>query len=152
MLDIPIDMLNREKNKIQRECVVSGKPYINFSKVKDGISLYNLLKRPEITMQHLQHFIEIPYTDEIQEQVLIHNKYEGYILKAQKEAEKMLRLEAKKIPETIDYDKIVNIASEARQKLKEVRPTSIGQAIRISGVNPSDISILMVYLKKGGNQ
>lgn len=122
------------------------------TELKDGISLYNLLKRPEITMQHLQHFIEIPYTDEIQEQVLIHNKYEGYILKAQKEAEKMLRLEAKKIPETIDYDKIVNIASEARQKLKEVRPTSIGQAIRISGVNPSDISILMVYLKKGGNQ
>lgn len=122
------------------------------TELKDGISLYNLLKRPEITMQHLQHFIEIPYTDEIQEQVLIHNKYEGYILKAQKEAEKMFRLEAKKIPETIDYDKIVNIASEARQKLKEVRPTSIGQAIRISGVNPSDISILMVYLKKGGNQ
>lgn len=122
------------------------------TELKDGISLYNLLKRPEITMQHLQHFIEIAYTDEIQEQVLIHNKYEGYILKAQKEAEKMLRLEAKKIPETIDYDKIVNIASEARQKLKEVRPTSIGQAIRISGVNPSDISILMVYLKKGGNQ
>ncbi len=122
------------------------------TELKDGISLYNLLKRPEITMHHLQHFIEIPYTDEIQEQVLIHNKYEGYILKAQKEAEKMLRLEAKKIPETIDYDKIVNIASEARQKLKEVRPTSIGQAIRISGVNPSDISILMVYLKKGGNQ
>lgn len=125
---------------------------ISSTELKDGISLYNLLKRPEITMQHLQHFIEIPYTDEIQEQVLIHNKYEGYILKAQKEAEKMLRLEAKKIPETIDYDKIVNIASEARQKLKEVRPTSIGQAIRISGVNPSDISILMVYLKKGGNQ
>lgn len=121
------------------------------TELKDGISLYNLLKRPEITMQHIEHFIEIPYTAEIQEQVLIHNKYEGYILKAQKEAEKMIRLEAKKIPENIDYDKIVNIASEARQKLKEVRPTSIGQAIRISGVNPSDISILMVYLKKGGS-
>lgn len=121
------------------------------TELKDGISLYNLLKRPEITMQHIEHFIEIPYTDEIKEQVLIHNKYEGYILKAQKEAEKMLRLEAKKIPDNIDYDQIVNIASEARQKLKEVRPTSIGQAIRISGVNPSDISILMVYLKKGGS-
>lgn len=121
------------------------------TELRDGISLYNLLKRPEITMQHIEHFIEIPYTAEIQEQVLIHNKYEGYILKAQKEAEKMIRLEAKKIPENIDYDKIVNIASEARQKLKEVRPTSIGQAIRISGVNPSDISILMVYLKKGGS-
>ena len=60
----------------------------------------------------------------------------------------MLELEEKKIPEDIDYDKIKNIASEARQKLKEVKPTSIGQAIRISGVNPADISIMMVYLKK----
>ena len=69
--------------------------------------------------------------------------------KAQREAEKMERLEAKKIPEDIDYNQIKNIASEARQKLQEVRPTSIGQALRISGVNPADISILMVYLKKG---
>ena len=60
----------------------------------------------------------------------------------------MLKLEEKQIPEDIDYDKIRNIASEARQKLSEVRPTSIGQALRISGVNPADISILMVYLKK----
>ena len=70
-------------------------------------------------------------------------------MKAQREAEKMERLEAKKIPEDIDYNQIKNIASEARQKLQEVRPTSIGQALRISGVNPADISILMVYLKKG---
>ena len=60
----------------------------------------------------------------------------------------MLKLENKKIPEDIDYDKIHNIASEARQKLKEVSPTSLGQALRISGVNPADISILSVYLKK----
>ena len=60
----------------------------------------------------------------------------------------MKKLEDKLIPENIDYDKVKNIASEARQKLKEVRPTSIGQAIRISGVNPADISVLMVYLKK----
>jgi ATP-dependent helicase/nuclease subunit A len=73
---------------------------------------------------------------------------EGYIEKANREAKKMLELEEKKIPEDIDYDKIKNIASEARQKLKEVKPTSIGQAIRISGVNPADISIMMVYLKK----
>ena len=61
----------------------------------------------------------------------------------------MIRLEQKKIPENIDYNDIKNIASEARQKLQEVRPTSIGQALRISGVNPADISILMIYLKKG---
>ena len=65
-----------------------------------------------------------------------------------KEAERMVKLEYKKIPEDIDYDKITNLASEARQKLKEIRPTSIGQALRIIGVNPSDVSILMVYIKK----
>ena len=62
----------------------------------------------------------------------------------------MLNLENKKIPENIDYNNILNIASEARQKLSEIRPTSIGQASRISGVNPADISILMVYLKRNG--
>jgi tRNA uridine 5-carboxymethylaminomethyl modification enzyme len=116
--------------------------------LQDGITLYNLLKRPEIKMKNLYYFIEIPYSEEIQEEVEIQIKYEGYIIKAEKEAEKMLRLENKKIPENIDYDKIHNIASEARQKLKEVMPTSIGQALRISGVNPSDISILSIYLKK----
>ncbi len=116
--------------------------------LQDGITLYQLLKRPEIKMEHIEHFYEIPYSEEIKEQVVIFIKYEGYIVKAQKEAEKMKRLEDKKIPDNIDYDKIPNIASEARQKLKEVNPTSIGQALRISGVNPADISILMVYLKK----
>lgn len=116
--------------------------------LQDGITLYQLLKRPEITMDHLKHFYKISYSEEIQEQVSIYVKYEGYIVKAQKEAEKMKKLENKKIPENINYDQIPNIASEARQKLKEVNPTSIGQALRISGVNPADISILMVYLKK----
>ena len=117
--------------------------------LKDGITLYDLLKRPEIKISHIKHFIDFPYDSSILEQVEIHIKYEGYIMKAQREAEKMERLEAKKIPEDIAYNQIKNIASEARQKLQEVRPTSIGQALRISGVNPADISILMVYLKKG---
>jgi len=65
-----------------------------------------------------------------------------------KEAEKMLQLEEKKIPSDIDYNKIPNLASEARQKLSEINPTTIGQASRISGVNPADISILMVYLRR----
>ena len=112
------------------------------------MSLESLLRRPEITTEFLEKMVEIPYTDEIKEQVSIKLKYEGYINKAYKEAEKMLKLEKKQIPNDIDYDKIRNIASEARQKLKEVRPTTIAQAIRISGVNPSDISILSVYLKK----
>ncbi len=120
------------------------------SPLKDGISLYELLKRPEITLENIEHFIEVPYSNEVKEQIAINAKYEGYIKKANKEAEKMIQLETKKIPENIDYDKIPNLASEARQKLKEINPTTIGQASRISGVNPADISILMVYLKRNG--
>ena len=118
--------------------------------IKDGITLYELLKRPEITYEKLLklELFDNKYSDEVINQVVIQDKYEGYITKAKKEAEKMLELDSKIIPEDIDYNKIKNIASEARQKLNEVRPTSIGQAIRISGVNPADISILMVYLKK----
>ena len=111
-------------------------------------SLEQLIKRPEISMEFLASLINIPFDKSIQEQIEINLKYEGYIAKSYKEAEKMLKLEKKQIPEDIDYDKVKNIASEARQKLKEVRPTTIAQAIRISGVNPADISILSVYLKK----
>ena len=85
---------------------------------------------------------------EVQEQVEIESKYEGYIKKANKEAEKMLDLEKIRIPEDINYDLVHNLASEARQKLSSIRPATIAQASRISGVNPTDISILMVYLKK----
>ena len=118
--------------------------------LKDGISLYDFLKRPEVTLENIKHFIELNYSEEELEQVKINAKYEGYIKKANKEAEKMLSLEEKQIPENIDYDKVPNLASEARQKLSEVRPTTIGQASRISGVNPADISILMVYLRRNG--
>lgn len=120
----------------------------NFTVPTATLSLEQLIRRPEIDIKFLERFIEIPFTEEIKEQVSINLKYEGYIAKAYKEAEKMLKLEKKQIPKDIDYDKINNIASEARQKLKEVRPKTIAQAIRISGVNPSDISILSVYLKK----
>ena len=117
--------------------------------LKDGISLFDLLKRPEIALENIKHFIDISsYSKEEQEQVEINAKYEGYIKKAKKEAAKMLSLEEKIIPENIDYNQISNLASEARQKLCEVRPTTIGQASRISGVNPADISILMVYLRR----
>lgn len=121
---------------------------INSTKLLDGITLYELLKRPEITFTNIKHFIDINYSDEVVEQVEIMDKYEGYIVKANREAEKMLDLEKVKIPEDINYDNVHNLASEARQKLAQVRPTTIAQASRISGVNPADISILMVYLKK----
>jgi len=113
-----------------------------------GESLYDLLKRPEIKIGDLITYLENDYSREIQEIVEIQVKYEGYISKTEKEVEKLLKLENKKIPEDIDYDKVNNLASEARQKLKQVRPLTIAQATRISGVNPADISILTVYLKK----
>lgn len=122
---------------------------INSATLKDGITLYNLLKRPEINMNIIGKYVDLnKFTKEVINQVEIYIKYEGYIVKAMKDAEKMNNLDNKLIPEDIDYYKIHNIASEAKQKLNEVRPTSIGQALRISGVNPADISILMVYLKK----
>ena len=125
---------------------------IGTTPLKDGISLYEFLKRPEVKLEHLEHFIEIPYSKEVKEQVEINTKYEGYIKKSLKEAEKMLALEEKQIPNDIDYSKVPNLASEARQKLAEISPTTIGQASRISGVNPADISILMVYLRRGYNE
>lgn len=118
------------------------------AELKDGINLYDFLKRPEIEFKHVEHFYTLEYSEEVKEQVYIYIKYEGYIVKANKEANKLLELENKKIPEDIEYDKIHNLASEAKQKLKKIMPTSIGQALRISGVNPSDISVIMVYIKK----
>ena len=120
----------------------------NSTPLKDGISLYNLLKRTELNIENIKHFLELPYEEDLLNQVEIEIKYEGYIKKAIKDAEKMIKLENKKIPKDIDYKKIKNIASEAKQKLDEIRPESLGQALRISGVNPSDISILSVYLKR----
>ena len=87
------------------------------------------------------------YTQYVQEQVEIDIKYEGYIKKAKKQAEKLLRMEDHKIPKNIDYNLIKNLALEAREKLSKIRPLTIGQASRISGVNPADISILLIYLK-----
>lgn len=117
-----------------------------------SVNLYLLLKRPEIKIEFIKNFIELPYDKEILEEVEIEVKYEGYIAKAYKEADKMLKLEEKKIPKDIDYKEISNLANEARQKLEKIRPGTMGQAARISGVNPADLSILSVYLKKKYNK
>lgn len=113
-----------------------------------GLNYYDLLKRPEITMKFIENFIEINYLNEVKEQVEINAKYDGYIKKAYKEVEKLSCLEEKQIPDDIDYQKVANLASEARQKLEKIRPKTIAQASRISGVNPVDISVLTIYLKK----
>ncbi|MCJ8007385.1 tRNA uridine-5-carboxymethylaminomethyl(34) synthesis enzyme MnmG [Lederbergia wuyishanensis] len=121
------------------------------SPLKDGIRASDLLKRPEMSYAQIAELApaeqELP--KDVIEQVEIQIKYEGYIEKSLQQVEKLKKLEDKKIPENIDYDAINGIATEARQKLKKVRPLSIAQASRISGVNPADISILLVYIEHG---
>lgn len=119
------------------------------SPLRESVIALELLKRPEITYEHIIHMLneEMRLTTEESEQVEIEVKYEGYIKKMLQQVEKFTKLEEKRIPEDIDYTKIPNLANEAKQKLSQVRPLTIGQAQRISGVNPSDIAILMVYLE-----
>ena len=124
---------------------------LKITSLKDRISLYELLKRPEITYNKIKNYITTKYRKDVINEVEISIKYEGYIKKQEKEAKKMLEYEQILIPETLDYTKIPNLALEARDKLNKIKPTSIGQAMRISGVNPSDISVLMINLKRGKN-
>ena len=121
------------------------------TRLKDGILAIELLRRPEMTYQDIMTILgeESLLTSDEQEQVEIEVKYEGYIKKSLQQVEKMKRMEDKKIPEDIDYDAVHSLASEAKDKLKEVRPLDLAQASRISGVNPADISILLVYIEQG---
>ncbi len=121
------------------------------SELKDGIKASDLIKRPEMTYSHIHELVpaEIAVDEVVAEQVEIQIKYEGYIEKSMQQVDRMKKMENKKIPENIDYDAISGIATEARQKLKEVLPLSLGQASRVSGVNPADISILLIYLEQG---
>ena len=119
-------------------------------KLENGTNLYTFLKRPEIKIDLLlkENILENKYDKEVYNQAQILIKYEGYINKELKEVEKLLKLESKQIPKDIDYNKITNLASEAKQKLISVAPETLAQASRISGVNPADLSILAIYLKK----
>lgn len=121
------------------------------SELKDGILAADLLKRPEMSYEHIEQIVpsEVEIIDEVKEQVEIQLKYEGYINKSLQQVDRLKKMENKKIPENIDYDAINSLATEARQKLKKVRPLSVAQASRISGVNPADVSILLVYLEQG---
>jgi tRNA uridine 5-carboxymethylaminomethyl modification enzyme len=121
------------------------------SELKDGILAVDLLKRPEMNYSHIKRLVpsEVELSPDVEEQVEIQVKYEGYIEKSLQQVDKLKKMENKKIPENIDYEAISGLASEARQKLIEVRPLSLAQASRISGVNPADISILLVYIEQG---
>lgn len=121
------------------------------SELKDGILAADLLKRPEMNYADIQQMVpnDVELSYEVTEQVEIQIKYEGYIEKSLQQVDRLKKMENKKIPENIDYDAIHGLATEARQKLMKVRPISVAQASRISGVNPADISILLVYLEQG---
>ncbi|UXS57608.1 tRNA uridine-5-carboxymethylaminomethyl(34) synthesis enzyme MnmG [Staphylococcus delphini] len=121
------------------------------SRLKDGILAKELLRRPEMTYDTIIEILEEAHQlpADVEEQVEIQTKYEGYITKSLQQVDKVKRMEQKKIPEDLDYSKIDSLATEAREKLAEVKPLNIAQASRISGVNPADISILLVYLEQG---
>ncbi|WP_407397095.1 tRNA uridine-5-carboxymethylaminomethyl(34) synthesis enzyme MnmG [Anaerovibrio sp.] len=117
--------------------------------IRNTISLYDLLKRPDINYDKLKEIFGLPeINEEAKQQVEISITYEGYIKKQMEQVEKMKKLEEKLIPDSIDYALVANLRDEAREKLAEIRPISIGQAARISGVSPADISVLMIYLEQ----
>lgn len=136
--------INRLNNYIRENyCIIK-----NNEKGTQKIKIIDACKRNEIDLKEILKSQNQNFNNKVIEQVEISTKYEGYIVKAEKEVEKMLKLEDKKIPENINYNNIHNLATEAKQKLDLIRPLTIGQATRISGVNPPDISVLLVYLKK----
>ncbi|MBD1371980.1 tRNA uridine-5-carboxymethylaminomethyl(34) synthesis enzyme MnmG [Hazenella sp. IB182357] len=124
-----------------------GTPEIN-----NAVELAQLIKRPELGYDEIAKMSAPPepLTKDTAEQVEIQLKFEGYIKKSLQQVEKMKKIEEKHIPSWVDYAKIAGISSEAREKLQQVQPISLGQASRISGVNPADISILMVYIEQSG--
>ncbi len=118
--------------------------------IKTSISLYELLKRPEITYADIAELTDKNHSagNQEEEQVEIQVKYEGYIKKQLEQVERFNKLEHRHIPEDIDYHMIKGLRMEARQKLNKIKPASLGQASRISGVSPADISVLLIYLEQ----
>ena len=123
----------------------------NSAPLKDGILFADILKRPELKYEGLIAFapLEAALPKEVIKQVEVQIKYAGYIKKAVEKVDKLKKMEEKRIPANIDYDAINGIANEAKQNLKKIQPETIAQASRISGVNPADISVLMVYVTQG---
>ncbi|GAA0226075.1 tRNA uridine-5-carboxymethylaminomethyl(34) synthesis enzyme MnmG [Metaclostridioides mangenotii] len=132
---------------------------LNASPIKVGISLYEFLKRPEVTYALIEMIGKGPeykVSNEVKNQCEVMTKYEGYIDKQLKQIDQFKKLENKKLDENLNYSSIDGLKIEARQKLDEIKPISIGQASRISGVSPADISVLLIYLEqmkktRGGN-
>lgn len=149
------NLINSEKERLDTLKIIPTKEVNSYLESINSAPLYDttyasiLMKRPEITYLDICRLTnsEVTLPNDIIDQLEIEIKYQGYIDKAYKDASKVLKLESRKIPEDIDYYKIPNLASEAREKLNKVRPLTVSQAKRISGVNPADISILLIYLE-----
>lgn len=123
---------------------------VNSTPLTTSATLAELIRRPELNYRILAAFDpdRPKLSEEVQDEVEIEIKYEGYIERQTKQVKQFRKTEHMKIPETIDYDLVPSLRNEARQKLKEIRPSSIGQASRIMGVNPADLSVLLIYLKR----
>jgi tRNA uridine 5-carboxymethylaminomethyl modification enzyme len=123
--------------------------------IENGVNALHYLRRPEINYEVIASLVPPPepLAEDVIEQVTIETKYEGYISKQQQQVERMRRLENKRIPDDFDYETIPGLRTEARHKLIRFRPATVGQAGRIAGVNPADISILLVHLerRRGGD-
>ena len=121
---------------------------IEYDTLKDGISATELLRRPKVKLSELMNYMDVEGSKEVVEQVEIEVKYEGYINKAKRDANHLKQMENIKLPTDLPYDEIEHLSLEAKQKLKAVQPLTMGQASRISGVNPADISVLAIYLEQ----
>ena len=153
-----LDMIEKEKKRIEKVSVAPGEALNRIlvsretSPLETGCRLIDLIKRPQLDYESLADFDkdrpDLP--KDVFEQVEIEIKYEGYIRRQLAQAQEMRRLEEKKLDENTDYATITGLRMEAQEKLNKVKPKSIGQASRISGVSPADISVLMIYLKKNG--
>ena len=121
---------------------------LGFENETGSHNAYELLKRPGVDLKKILDLAQYPYDEQIADQVSIEVKYEGYIEKERKEAERMRKMESVSLSDDIDYLHIDNLALEARSKLDKIRPASLGQASRISGINPSDIQVLAIWLKQ----
>ncbi|PFG15448.1 tRNA uridine-5-carboxymethylaminomethyl(34) synthesis enzyme MnmG [Bacillus sp. es.036] len=150
------EMIEQEMKRLEK-VVIKPSEQVNAvlpeksTELKEAMHAANLLKRPEVTYQEIHQLAPADYDipEDVAEQVEIQVKYSGYINKSLQQVERMKKMDEKKIPDGIDYYAIGGLATEAKQKLDEVRPLSIGQASRVSGVNPADVSILLVYIEQG---
>ncbi len=152
-----LDKMNRIHAEIERLDTIHFSPKSEINdlleekgsiRLKEGVTARAILQRPELVYEDLLPYIEhVDLTEEEMRRVTILIKYKGYIEKTLRQVEKVKNMEEKQIPADLNYDDVLNLSLEARQKLKKVRPVTIGQATRISGINPADISVLLIHLK-----